>query len=1003
MLERTNNAAVARFSDDGLKSWESVTEWTEQLALWDSMDEEFTDVRWFTNTLHPVLYREASYFANKSSLRCALITFVRHSSPAMLASQRRFSIRCRIYVEVNPFLSNLHWIEAHDCDVFIYWCRVTRGVSNPPRRSGFNPRPGHSGFSHVEIVPDDAVGQRVLSVISRFPRTFIPALLHAHLNNPHRLSRPRFRWLLPRTWQLWDSQGVSLQVCYWLRGVQGIVLPTRVAAVWRADRGKGDRRGSRNPDVFRAANNTDISLRGLEELLEPLASSPLPPRFTHAPCFGTKTARAPPVDEFPTGAHWSQGLCGGLRSPPREKMKCVHKHRCNEGKLPHATRMVASRIHSPEMNGKIKTSCNHLWNGMENQETDGTWPIGSTCRVPENTTEYRMSITCHDSRAGTKVWGKTPSCKSGEKRKQGMTCGANEIENEALKHKSRDFAGQRRHFGGECGWTSVCSTCVLPSAPCRHRVHCFRVRGRCAKLTTLLNVIVYAAVRGGRGQRGGGTAGRDEMHQRHLPPNQSHAPNLPASRGAPGWCTTDPGCGKFWVRIPAKVHSRGKYTSLRDHDISSGRNQLQGYNGELVDGGALSGSHYRSGTTTYFANSNDTSQQNGVVYQRRVIKPVHQPSVCIYLTAGSPANRDNFAGRRSQSGARLVPGASRSEWVRPRQRNHRLKAEIDRLFVFHACVQHTYPKRTQLSKLNFTVLYIPECRIRRRFSMGYCIDVKPRPFLLTGVNAGTKVREGTGDPRENLPTIAIVRHDSHLRKSRVNRPGIEPGLPWWEASSLTAQPPCSHVNSDERRKKNGTLAKCRGLSSEAETWGGFSPPCRRTCDLRSHHVGSLRARGLPRRRGHCGSTDWLLWHGEPFPHPSPHPIARHVTSRRTEQSTMRKPGEMKRCGCLGRAAEHPAELQQETGSAESLTEGVIDGKTARQFSASRNPDMLKLKFGVGRNALLTNFCDTPGEHFESDSRISLQRQDPCTPTTTRVEATRELMRMPRSTLELPRF
>ncbi|KAJ8869019.1 hypothetical protein PR048_030565 [Dryococelus australis] len=32
-------------------------------------------------------------------------------------------------------------------------------------------------------------------------------------------------------------------------------------------------------------------------------------------------------------------------------------------------------------------------------------------------------------------------------------------------------------------------------------------------------------------------------------------------------------------------------------------------------------------------------------------------------------------------------------------------------------------------------------------------------------------------------------HDSHMRKSGVARPGIEPGSPWWEASGLTAQPP----------------------------------------------------------------------------------------------------------------------------------------------------------------------------------------------------------------------
>ncbi|KAJ8872279.1 hypothetical protein PR048_025881 [Dryococelus australis] len=48
---------------------------------------------------------------------------------------------------------------------------------------------------------------------------------------------------------------------------------------------------------------------------------------------------------------------------------------------------------------------------------------------------------------------------------------------------------------------------------------------------------------------------------------------------------------------------------------------------------------------------------------------------------------------------------------------------------------------------------------------------------------------GGGDPRENSLTSGIVRHDSHLRKSGVNRSGIKPGSPWWEVSSLTAQPP----------------------------------------------------------------------------------------------------------------------------------------------------------------------------------------------------------------------
>ncbi|KAJ8865713.1 hypothetical protein PR048_033233 [Dryococelus australis] len=54
------------------------------------------------------------------------------------------------------------------------------------------------GFSHVGIVSDDAIGRRVFSGISRFPRHLIPALLHTHLNNPQRLSRPRLLELKKR-------------------------------------------------------------------------------------------------------------------------------------------------------------------------------------------------------------------------------------------------------------------------------------------------------------------------------------------------------------------------------------------------------------------------------------------------------------------------------------------------------------------------------------------------------------------------------------------------------------------------------------------------------------------------------------------------------------------------------------------------------------------------------------------------------------------------------------
>ncbi|KAJ8896827.1 hypothetical protein PR048_002173 [Dryococelus australis] len=41
----------------------------------------------------------------------------------------------------------------------------------------------HSQILHAGIVPDDAAGRRVFSGISRFPRTFIPVLLHVHLTS----------------------------------------------------------------------------------------------------------------------------------------------------------------------------------------------------------------------------------------------------------------------------------------------------------------------------------------------------------------------------------------------------------------------------------------------------------------------------------------------------------------------------------------------------------------------------------------------------------------------------------------------------------------------------------------------------------------------------------------------------------------------------------------------------------------------------------------------------
>ncbi|KAJ8885882.1 hypothetical protein PR048_012088, partial [Dryococelus australis] len=52
------------------------------------------------------------------------------------------------------------------------------------------------GFSHLGIVSDDDTGRRVFSGISRFSRPLITALLHTHLNHPHRLSSAQISSLI---------------------------------------------------------------------------------------------------------------------------------------------------------------------------------------------------------------------------------------------------------------------------------------------------------------------------------------------------------------------------------------------------------------------------------------------------------------------------------------------------------------------------------------------------------------------------------------------------------------------------------------------------------------------------------------------------------------------------------------------------------------------------------------------------------------------------------------
>ncbi|KAJ8876874.1 hypothetical protein PR048_021322 [Dryococelus australis] len=82
----------------------------------------------------------------------------------------------------------------------------------PHRLTGFDSRRGCSGFSHVGIVPDVAVGRRVFSGISRFPSSFIPAMLHTNLALPSsalKTSMLRATQITSLTQQFWHQNGLK--------------------------------------------------------------------------------------------------------------------------------------------------------------------------------------------------------------------------------------------------------------------------------------------------------------------------------------------------------------------------------------------------------------------------------------------------------------------------------------------------------------------------------------------------------------------------------------------------------------------------------------------------------------------------------------------------------------------------------------------------------------------------------------------------------------------------
>ncbi|KAJ8872640.1 hypothetical protein PR048_026248 [Dryococelus australis] len=110
---------------------------------------------------------------------------------------------------------------------------------------------------------------------------------------------------------------------------------------------------------------------------------------------------------------------------------------------------------------------------------------------------------------------------------------------------------------------------------------------------------------------------------------------------------------------------------------------------------------------------------------------------------------------------------------------------------------HT-PTDYTVMRQNYSKIHTPTDNADRAVSEWWLLTARScEPMRVIEVGMERRGNEKVGEngrSRENPPTDSIVRHDSHLRKSGVTRPGFEPGSPWWETSMLTAQPPLSTAN-----------------------------------------------------------------------------------------------------------------------------------------------------------------------------------------------------------------
>ncbi|KAJ8897239.1 hypothetical protein PR048_002585 [Dryococelus australis] len=87
----------------------------------------------------------------------------------------------------------------------------------PPRGSGFDPRPGHSGLLHAGIVLDDAVDQRVFSGISPFPPYFHSGAAPYPLQSPSSaLKTSMLRAVQISSLALSPHMNSDLPLCSWL-------------------------------------------------------------------------------------------------------------------------------------------------------------------------------------------------------------------------------------------------------------------------------------------------------------------------------------------------------------------------------------------------------------------------------------------------------------------------------------------------------------------------------------------------------------------------------------------------------------------------------------------------------------------------------------------------------------------------------------------------------------------------------------------------------------------